>query len=146
MRHIFADSSVVIAGAVSRTGASRAVLSMAEIGLFQLVVSRQVIDECERNLRNKFPVALSVFAQLLTNINLIIVDDPPLDESVRWQLYIEAKDAPILAAAIEAKVDRLLSLNTKHFTPKVAEVSGVMIQTPSEFVRDIRSIITEELS
>ncbi|MFN8486928.1 MAG: PIN domain-containing protein [Caldilineaceae bacterium] len=146
MRHIFADSSVIIAGAVSRKGASRAVLSMAEIGLFQLVVSRQVVDECEQNLRHKFPGALPVFAQLLTNINLILTDEPPLEESERWHPYIEAKDAPILAAAVEAKVDRLLSLNTKHFTAKVAQASGIMIQTPSEFVREIRTSITEELA
>ncbi len=146
MQPSFVDSSVMIAGAVSRTGASRAVLSMAEIGLFQLIVSRQVVDECERNLRHKFPGALPVFAHLLTNINLIVVDDPPSEESIRWHLHIEAKDAPILAAAVQAKVVRLLSLNTKHFTPNVAQASGVMIQSPSEFVREIRTIITEELS
>ena len=39
MRRVFADSSILIAGAASRTGASRAVLTMAEIGLFQLVIS-----------------------------------------------------------------------------------------------------------
>lgn len=36
MRRVFADSSVIIAGAASRKGASRAVLMMAEIGLFQV--------------------------------------------------------------------------------------------------------------
>ena len=41
MRRIFADSSLLIAGCGSRTGASRAVLTMAEIGLFKLVVSGQ---------------------------------------------------------------------------------------------------------
>ena len=87
MRRVFADSSVIIAGAYSRTGASRAVLSMAEVGLFQLVISRQVVDECER----------------------------------------------------------LLTLNTKDFTPQVAAASGLTIQTPGEFVRDLRTIVTEGL-
>jgi predicted nucleic acid-binding protein len=48
MRRIFADSSVLIAGCGSRTGASHAVLTMAEIGLFKLVVSEQVLEECDR--------------------------------------------------------------------------------------------------
>lgn len=43
MRKVFADSSVLIAGAGSRSGASRAVLTMAEIGLFKLVLSQQVL-------------------------------------------------------------------------------------------------------
>lgn len=50
MRKVFADSSILIAGAASRTGASRAVLTMAEIGLFKLVVSEQVLAECQTAL------------------------------------------------------------------------------------------------
>lgn len=145
MRRIFADSSVIIAGAFSRTDASRAVLSMAEAGLFQLVVSRQVLDESERNLRNKLPAGLVTFTQLLTNTNLLVIDDPPTTETARWLDQIEAKDAPILAVAVLEKVDRLLTLNPKDFTPQVAAVSGLTIQLPSEFVREIRSIVTENL-
>ncbi|MDQ3250049.1 MAG: PIN domain-containing protein [Chloroflexota bacterium] len=145
MRRIFADSSVVISGSVSRTGASRAILSMAEIGLFQLVVSHQVLDECERNLRKKSPAALPYFAQLLASINLAIVEDPTPEDSLRWLVYIEINDAPILAAAVAAGVDRLLTLNTKHFTPQVAQASGLHIQIPGEFVQEIRTIVTQGL-
>jgi len=145
MRRIFADSSVIIAGAFSRTGASRAVLFMAEVGLFQLVVSRQVLDESERNLRNKLLAGLVMFTQLLTSTNLHIVDDPPSIETARWLPYIEAKDAPILATAVLEKVDRLLTLNPKDFTPQVAKVSELTIQLPSEFMRELRAIVTEGL-
>lgn len=146
MRRVFADSSVVIAGSFSPTGASRAVLLMAEIGLFQLVASRQVLDECERNLRIKMPTALTTFAQLLASANLMVVDDPTPQQTARWLPYIEAKDAPILAAAVLANVDRLLTLNTKDFTPEVAAVSGLVVQLPSAFVREIRTIVVEHLS
>lgn len=108
MRRVFADSSILIAGAGSRTGASRAVLTIAEIGLFKLVVSQQVLEECERNLNKKLPAALPIFTQLLAAIDPEIVPNPPLSESARWTSIIEAKDAPILAAAVLAKVDRLL--------------------------------------
>jgi predicted nucleic acid-binding protein len=146
MRRVFADSSVLIAGAGSRSGASRAVLTMAEIGLFKLVVSRQVLDECERNLRKKLPAALPLFAELLTLVNLEIVPNPPEDETARWQSIIEAKDAPILAAAVLAIPDRLLTLNTKDFTSTVADQTGLIIQTPGEFVQEIRAIIETSLS
>ena len=145
MRRIFADSSVLIAGSDSRSGASRAIIVMAEIGLFHLIISRYVVTECERNLRKKLPAGLPVFAQLLANTNLLVVDDPPPDEVARWVPHIEAKDAPILAAAVQATVDRLLTLNFKDFTPQVAAVSGLTIQLPSEFVREIRAIVTEKL-
>lgn len=145
MRRIFADSSVLIAGVGSRQGASRAMLVMAEIGLFKLIVSRQVLAECERNLRKKLPRTLPIFAELLTAIELEIVPDPSLAESQKWEPIIEAKDAPILAAAIEAKAERLLSLNTKDFTAEVARQSGLIIQTPDEFIQAIREIINREL-
>ncbi|MEG4394471.1 hypothetical protein [Microcoleus sp. BROC3] len=60
---------MLIAGCGSRTGASRAVLTMAEIGLFKLVVSEQVLQECDRTLRKKIPAALPIFTELLATIN-----------------------------------------------------------------------------
>jgi predicted nucleic acid-binding protein len=145
MQRIFLDSSVVIAGAFSRTGASRVVLTMAEIGLFQVVISRQVVDECEKNLRNKLPASLPIFAALLTNTNVVVIDDPSPLESTPWLAYIEAKDASIVAAAVQAKVDRLLTLNFRDFTPQVALASGLVIQPPRDFVQELRRIVTQGL-
>jgi predicted nucleic acid-binding protein len=48
MRRVFIDANELIAGTDSQPGASNAVLRMAEVDLFQLVVSTQVLDE---NLR-----------------------------------------------------------------------------------------------
>ncbi|MCB0106281.1 MAG: PIN domain-containing protein [Caldilineaceae bacterium] len=138
---IFADTNILIAGADSRSGASRAVLLMAEIGLFRLVVSRQVLDEAERNIRTKLPRALPNFAEQMVYLNLEIQPDPPTAEVAQWESVIELKDAPILAAAIGAKVDRILSLNTRDFTQEVAAACGIPIQTPAQFVQNIRAII-----
>jgi predicted nucleic acid-binding protein len=145
---IFADASVLVAGAGSRTGASRAVLVMAEIGSYRLVVCRQVLDETERNLRKKLPAALPVFAELMMAINLEIVPDPSPEEVVRWQAVVEPKDAPILAAAVAASPDRFLTLDVKDFIEPthVAEKSGLRIETPAEFVQAIRALVEEGLS
>ena len=58
-----------------------------------------------------------------------------------WESIIEAKDAPILAAAVIANVDRILSLNTRDFTQGVADQCGIPIQMPAQFIQDIRNII-----
>jgi hypothetical protein len=118
---------------------------MAEIGLFKLIVSRQVLDECDRNLRQKLPAALPILAELLAAIGPEIVPDPPPEETIRWATIIEPKDAPILAAAVQASPDRLLTLNTKDFTAEVAAKSRLTIQTPGEFVGNIRKIIAHGL-
>jgi predicted nucleic acid-binding protein len=146
MRRIFIDSSVIIAGSASSTGASRAVLLLAEIGLFQAVVSEQVLAECQRNLTKKLPSAMPAYSELLLRLNLEVLANPSSQEYDQWQTIIEAKDAPILAAALLAKVDRLLSLNTKDFNQDVATQVKLTIQTPAEFIQTLRAILEKGLS
>jgi hypothetical protein len=76
---------------------------------------------------------------------LEIVPDPEPPDWRRWQGNIEMKDAPILEAAVTAGVDRLLSLNTKDFTSAVSSESGSIIQTPAEFITDLRDLATQHL-
>lgn len=140
-RRIFVDANVLIAGADSRSGASNAVLQMAEIGLYTLVVSRLVLDEAERNLRKKLPRSLSNFARQMMQIPFEIIAPPSVEEVARWQTIIEAKDAPILATAVSAQVDRFLTLNTKDFTLEVAAQTELRIMTPGEFVQEIRGLV-----
>jgi len=142
---VFADANVLIAGAGSRSGASGAVLLLAEVGLFRLVVSRQVLDEAERNLRKKLPRALSTFAELLATVQIEIVPDPEPSAWQRWETLIEEKDAPILEAAVIADVDRLLTLNTRDFTPEVAAESGLAIRTPAQFIGELRNLVSDSL-
>lgn len=119
---------------------------MAEIGLFKLLLSDQILVECKRNLLKKLSKALPVFEQIIKNIDPEILPDPSFAESSLYFNIIEAKDAPILAAALLAKVDRLLSLNTKDFTKEVSVQTAITIQTPSEFIQEIREVITQGLS
>jgi predicted nucleic acid-binding protein len=145
MRRVFADANVLIAGSDSRSGASRAVLTLAEVGLFRLVVCPQVLTESERNLRHKLPHALPIFTEIMAGLDLEIVPDPAPDAYHRWLDMIEAKDAPILEAAVQAAVDRFLTLNTKDFAPPVAAQTGLLIQTPGQFIMDMRDLITAGL-
>lgn len=144
-RRLFVDANVLIAGAGSRTGASRAVLLLAEVGLWRLVVTRQVLDEAERKLRARLPRGLPIFAALLAALELEILPDPPETAWSRWTAVIEAKDAPLVEAAVAARVDYFLTLNTRDFTAAVAEASGLRIQTPGDFVANVREIVTGQL-
>jgi predicted nucleic acid-binding protein len=145
MRSVFADANILIAGADSRSGASRAVLMLAEVGLFRLVVCPQVLDEAERNLRRKLPQSLPIFTEIMAVLNLEIVPDPSPAAYERWLDLIEAKDAPILEAAVQAGVDRFLTLNTKDFTAQVAAQTDLLIQTPAQFIMDLRQLIAAGL-
>lgn len=48
-------------------------------------------------------------------------------------------DAPVLAAAINARPDWLLHRNRKHFSKAVAERTGLRLATPKEFFRFVHA-------
>jgi predicted nucleic acid-binding protein len=142
---VFFDSSVMIAGSVSRTGASKALLLLSEIGLIRPVVCPYVFNETERNLRKKVARALPDYQQLRAKIDWEVVPDPPGDAVSTWVGVIALKDVPVLAAAVIAKPDRLVTLNVEDFLKdeKVAQQSGLNIVTPGELLREIRQMLAQ---
>ncbi|MEA3460118.1 MAG: PIN domain-containing protein [Chloroflexota bacterium] len=141
---VFMDSSSLFAGVASRSGASRAILTLAEIGLLRIVVCQQVLDETRRNLQGKAPEAIPYFEQITSALNLEIVDYPSAEDVAKCKGMIRhVDDAPILAAAINAAPDRLITLDIRHFIddPRVARESGLVIQTPSQFMVEIRGFL-----
>jgi hypothetical protein len=79
---------------------------MAEIGLFKVLISEQVIEECDRNITKKLPKAIPILKQILSAINPDILSNPVIADVVKWETIIEPKDAPILAAALLAQSAR----------------------------------------
>jgi predicted nucleic acid-binding protein len=141
---IFLDSSVLIAGVISSTGAARVLMVMSEMGEIELLVSEYVIVETERTLARKVPHALPEFRQAIKDANIKIVHDPSSKE-VQGNLYLitDAEDIPILLSAMKAKVDYLATHNRKHFLddPKVAERSNLRIGSPGDVLMWVREQI-----
>ena len=138
---LFLDSSALFAGVASATGAARVLLELAECGLVTITVSEQVIAETERALARKVPVALPAYRQALRAVGLRVQRDPSLANVLVCQdMIAHLADAPILAAAREAKVDYLVTLNRRHFLddPAVAARSGLRIGTPGDALAWLR--------
>jgi putative PIN family toxin of toxin-antitoxin system len=132
----FIDTSVLIAGVASLTGASAAVLDLCEAESIQMVISRQVLVEADRNFSAKLPGLVNQFRQFIRNLAPLMVEDPPAAAVERSASLIDRKDAAILAAAIESKVEFLITLDKKHFLKqKVLRNIPIQICTPSDFLR-----------
>jgi putative PIN family toxin of toxin-antitoxin system len=140
MIRVFLNASVLFSASYSRTGSSRNLLREAIRENLKIVVSRYVLEEAERNLAQKAPEALPAFRELLTLVAAEVAEKPALEELKRAATYINLKDAPIVAAAVKAKVDYLATWDRKHFIddPKVAERSGLMIITPDELMTIVK--------
>jgi len=139
--NIFLDSSALIAGAISETGAAHVLLQIGESEDILLTVSEMVIVESERSVAKKSPRNLNDLRKLIKTAKLRIVNDPSWKE-VEANLYLieDPNDVPILLAAMKAKVDYLATHNRRHFLddPKVAERAGIRIGTPGDVLAWIR--------
>ncbi len=140
MVRVFLDASVLFSASYSARGASREIIRRGIRDELIIVVSRYVLEEVERNLREKVPRAVGAFQEFVTLVSPEIADDPSPSELKEAASYINLKDAPIVVAAVRAEVEYLVTLDRRHFVqdPKVAERSGPNIVTPNELVAILR--------
>ena len=142
---VFIDTNVLIAGVNSVTGASATILDLCEARVLQMVVSRQVLIEADRNFAAKFPQLVGRFRQFMHNLAPLMVEDPTLESMEKAATIIDRKDAPILAAAENANVDFLITLDKRHFlNPKTRQKVMLKVVSPVEFLQSFEKLFLEE--
>ena len=139
--NIFLDSSALIAGIFSETGAAHVLLQLGETEDIALTISELVLNETKHSIGRKRPEHLENAEQEIQKSNIKVLQDPSHKE-IQANLYLmdDPDDVPILLAAIKAKVDYLATHDHKHFLddPKVAERAGVKIGTPGDVLAWLR--------
>lgn len=138
MLQVFLDANVYFAGCWSPTGASALVLQLAMRHHIQAVASRLVLREAERNLRTKGGrQALQTFHRFVRVGRPRIIRTPSESVLARYEDSIHPKDVPVLAAAVEASSDYLITLDRRHFLiPPVRLRAGhTRILTPGDFLK-----------
>lgn len=135
---VFFDSSVLIAGSFSATGASYILLQLSALTLFDGRISPDVREEAARNVEKKLPAALP---QLLLLLREAVTEGSSVTEE-QWQathLYAEEKDVVILASALAQRCRYLVTLNEKDFWPPPGEIT---VLSPAALLRQLRSHLT----
>jgi len=140
MIRVFIDASVLFSAALSATGASREILLRGIRREVELLASDLVLEEVRRNLVAKCPDRLHDLDDLLEAMTLHIVN-PHRRQVIAAASYTELKDAPIVAAAQQARADFLVSLDRAHLVdvPAVATRSGLRIMLPSTLLMLLRA-------
>ena len=106
-----------------------------------MVISGQVLVEADRNFSAKLPNLVTQFRQFIQDLAPLLLDDPPSAAVKKASGLVGRKDAAILAAAIEAEVDYLITLDKKHFLKeKIQPNVSMEICTPAEFLRHFERI------
>lgn len=139
---VFLDTSALIAGIASSSGAAKEVINLAETGLITIYISKQVIIEADRNINSKLPEMLKEFRAFIKILSPVLVDDPTTEQIKKYSSLINQNDAPILSAAISSGTDYLVTWDKKHFIKKRSSFAvNTKIVTPGEFLQDFRKYI-----
>ena len=118
-KRLLLDANVVVSGSLFG-GLEAELLRGARAGLFVAVTTDYVLDEIRRVLHGKFGVPLSAAAEVLSGLAPELVPEPPPAVlAVAERLLRDPRDIPILAAAIAAGVDGLVTGDKDLHTPEV---------------------------
>lgn len=128
------DADVLIAGLLSRAGASHAILLLGEIGLLHLLVPEAAVDEVQRNLAAKLPETAPLFEEFLRTVRVQVYRPGPRDHE-RARKFAHPKDVPILAAAIGAGAPLLVTHNVRHFRSS----DSVRVVRPRTLIEEARA-------
>lgn len=111
---IFLDANVLFSAAHRTTSPLRVFFRLAGAGLCELVASPFALDEARRNIARKHPAKAAELEQLIAQIAICREGSA---ENVVWarSTGLPDKDAPILAAAFQAKADILVTGDRADF-------------------------------
>ena len=132
---VFLDSNVIFSGIYASQGAPAIILEHFVEGRLRVVISQQVLEEVVRTIKEKLPEALPALRRLLMSMPPEIRNDPSAEEVARWAKVIHIEDASILAAAVAAQPDYLVT-GDKHFFENlgIQEKSGLHVVTPAQLL------------
>lgn len=140
MAKIFLDSSVIIAGINSTTGASNFILKLSRDKEIESFVSDMVIQEVVRNIKKKLPEEILIkFLKYLAESNFKKVEFEEEYEVLKYQNITVEKDVHIIAAAGQAKVDYLITLDKKHLL-NLKQKLPFRIITPGELLKSLETL------
>ena len=126
----------MIAGSASASGASFALLQLAELGLIKGYVSVQVLEECRRNLAEKLPDAIVPFEKIVKRCVTVRTTVPAEDSLTLLSNQAHKKDVSILASALETRARFLVTFNVRDYWPHNTAI--LEVSTPGELLSRIR--------
>ena len=124
MSSVFLDANILFSASLTHTNMHsyfRALIHKAT-----LITSERVYGEVERNILKKYPQSFAELARVMEQISLVADAG---NEAEFAMIY--AKDRHVIAAAVKAKADYLLTGDVKDFgTFFGKKLSGVMVMSP----------------
>jgi len=128
---LFLDANVIFSAAHREEGRAQQLVALARGGHCELVTSTHALEEARRNLQLKSSGFEHRLMEALEQVKAIAEAPAALVEWAQEQ-GLPLKDAPILAAAVHAKADLLVTGDTRDFGHLLGrELRGVLVVNPA---------------
>lgn len=131
---VFLDANVLFSAAYRDTGSVRAFFALAAGGGCHLVCPGHAIEEARRNITARYPRRLADLEELLRNVEVV---PEPRAGTLEWaaSMGLPAKDAPILAAAVDSRCHILATGDRTDFGHLFGRrLKGTVVMLPAEAI------------
>ena len=136
---VFLDTNVLVSALYSADGPPGAILRLHVDERITIVVSQLVLDELIRAIRRKLPDTLPALRTFLVNAPPQVVPDPAAADLDRLGGAVNPDDAPVLAAAVNAGADYLVSGDVAFLREARRLETSVALVTPRELLGRLQS-------
>jgi predicted nucleic acid-binding protein len=129
---LYLDANVIFSAAHKTEGRAQDLIALARAGYCKLFTSPHALEEARRNLALKSRGFEQRLTSTLVHITMVAEAPPVVVQWVQAQ-GLPLKDAPILAAAVNASVDYLVTGDARDFGHLYQrERRGVTTITPAK--------------
>ncbi len=135
------DTNILVSGTVTASTPPGQILNAWHDGQFELVISTQILDELERTLQKPYfqnhltTQAINNYIDLLQNEATII----PVTTKVQG-VATHPEDDLILAIAVSAKADYLVTGDGPLLTKVGNSYQGITLVTPKDFLKILQDL------
>ena len=124
---VFLDANVLFSASLSESGAAQALLVAARATQAHCVSSDYAWGEALRNLASKAPQGLARLA-LIEPLVLRVGEPGAVHLAAAQRAGVVAKDAPVLAAALQCAADLFVTGDVRHFGHLFGQrIDGVLV-------------------
>ena len=131
---LYLDANVIFSAAHREEGRAQDLVALARGGHCELLTSTHALEEARRNLQLKSSGFERRLMEALVQVTVVVEAPAALVDWAQEQ-GLPLKDAPILAAAVHAKADLLVTGDTRDFGHLFGTtLRGTRVVTPASAI------------
>ena len=129
---LFLDANVIFSAAHNPDGRARGLFILARRGRCILLTSPHALEKVRRNIQLKYPARSTDLDALIRELS-VVAEATAVNVAWAMDQSLVLKDAPILAAAVQAQAELLVTGDRTHFGHLHGKtLRGVEVVTPAE--------------